>query len=40
MGLREQKYYMGWLIVSLNNEVGEMLMIALDRDCVTTITII
>ena len=24
MALREQKYYMGWLIVALNNEVGEM----------------
>jgi len=25
MALREQKYYMGWLIVSLNNEVGNKL---------------
>jgi len=23
MALREQKYYLGWLIVSLNNVVGE-----------------
>jgi len=23
MTLKEQKYYMGWLVVALNNEVGK-----------------
>jgi len=33
MALREQKYYMGWLIVSLNNVVGKTQAIYTATNC-------